>query len=177
MAEPVLEELETDTAFARPEESFGFRLWHVLHAWQRRAEAELTPFSLTFMQFVVLAITFWLDQLGERPSQSRIAGFGQIDRMTISNVLRLLEDKGYVLRRPHPCDPRANWVALTESGRVSILAAKRRMWETQTAFFGRLGPLGQQALAEQLDALLRFEKCNPGSDARSPVAAPQTDGP
>ncbi len=163
MAVPAQILAEIDTAFTRPEESFGFRLWHVVHAWQRRAEAELAPFNLTFMQFVVLAITFWLGHLGEQPTQSRIASFGQIDRMMLSNVLRLLEDKGYVLRRPHPSDPRANWVALTDSGRTTILSAKRLMWDAQKAFFGRLGAEGEQALADQLDALLRFEKCSPGN--------------
>ena len=148
--------------FPRPEESFGFRLWHVLHAWQRRASAALAPLDLTHMQFVVLSITFWLAHLGETPSQSRIASFGQIDRMTLSNILRLLEDKGYVERRPHPDDPRANRVDLTQPGRAALLDAKRLMLATQEAFFGRLTADGQAALAGQLDALLRLEGCGPG---------------
>ena len=161
--------LDADPAagFTRPEESFGFRLWHVLHAWQRRVEAVLAPFDLTHMQFVVLAITFWLAHLGEVPSQSRIASFGRIDRMTLSNVLRLLEDKGYVARSPHPDDPRANRVDLTRAGRATILAAKRIVDETQAAFFGRLTENGQAALAEQLDALLRLENCCPGGGAQA----------
>ncbi len=156
-------ETANDVAFTRPEESFGFRIWHVAHAWRRRAEVDLAPLNLTFMQFVVLALTFWLGHLGEQPTQSRIASFGQIDRMTLSSVLRLLEEKGYVLRSPHPDDSRANWVTLTETGRAAALESKRLMWNTQADFFGRLGPEGQQALADQLDALLRFEKCCPGN--------------
>ncbi len=151
-----------EPGLARPEESFGFRLWHVLHAWQRRVDQALAPLDLTHMQFVVLAITHWLEDFGETPSQSRIASFGQIDRMTLSNILRLLEDKGYVLRRPHPEDPRANWVALTASGGTTVMEAKRRAAEIQDAFFGRLGQDGQAALACQLDALLRLERCAPG---------------
>ncbi len=143
----------------RPQDSFGFRLWHVVHAWQRRVERVLAPFDLTHMQFVVLAITSWLAYLGETPSQSRIANFGNIDRMTLSNVLRLLEDKGYVERTPHPDDPRANRVDLTHSGRRAIGEAKLIVREAQDAFFGRLTHAGQTALGEQLDALLRFEAC------------------
>lgn len=152
-------ELGETIASARPQDSFGFRLWHVLHAWQRRVERVLAPLDLTHMQFVVLAITSWLAYLGETPSQSRIANFGKIDRMTLSNILRLLEDKGYVERKPHPDDPRANRVGLTRSGRAAIAEAKRIVRETQDAFFGRLSSQGQAALGEQLDALLRFEAC------------------
>ncbi len=156
-------------AFPRPQDSYGFRLWHVLHAWQRRVERILAPLDLTHMQFVVLSITWWLESNGETPSQSRIAGFGKIDRMTLSNVLRLLEDKEYVERRPHPDDPRANWVSLTRSGQATMAEAKRIVCETQDAFFGRLSPEGQAALREQLDALMRWEGCE-FTDAALPAA-------
>lgn len=148
-------------SLSRPQETFGFRLWHVLHAWQRRVEAALTPLALTHMQFVVLAITGWLAQEGETPSQSRIAGFGKIDRMTLSNILRLLEEKGYVARAPHPDDPRANRVDLTRTGRSALRRAKRLVAETQDRFFGRLAAGGRAALAEQLDLLLELEGCDP----------------
>ena len=163
------DESSRDRTFMRPQDSFGFRLWHVLHAWQRRVERVLAPLDLTHMQYVVLSITWWLARCGETPSQSRIAGFGKIDRMTLSNILRLLEDKEYVERCPHPDDPRANRVSLTRSGLATVVEAKRIVQDTQDAFFGRLPPDGQAALGEQLDALMRWEGCEFG-DAALPAA-------
>jgi DNA-binding MarR family transcriptional regulator len=141
----------------RPQETFGFRLWHVLNTWQRRAGAALAPFDLTHMQFVTLAVTAWLIRQGEAPSQSRIACFGEIDRMTLSKLLRLLEDKGYITRSMHPDDPRANRVDLTEAGWRTLRAAAPCVLAAQQAYFGRLAPEGQLALATQLDALLAIE--------------------
>jgi DNA-binding MarR family transcriptional regulator len=147
----------------RPEETFGFRLWHVLHAWQRRVEAALSPLDLTHMQFVVLAITASLLREGENVSQSRIAGFGKIDRMMLSKMLRLLEDKGYVERGPHPQDTRANSVELTRAGREALAAAVPLVRGAQDAFFGRLPAADQDALASQLDRLMALEGCAPAN--------------
>lgn len=155
----------SDTAVCRPEETFGFRLWHVLHAWQRRVEAALAPLDLTHMQFVVLAITAWLLREDDTVSQSRIANFGKIDRMMLSKMLRLLEEKGYVERGPHPQDPRANSVDLTHAGRETLAQAAPLVLAAQEAFFGRLAPEGRESLARQLDLLLALEGREPGAAA------------
>jgi DNA-binding MarR family transcriptional regulator len=152
---------DPDQILCRPQETFGFRLWHVMHAWQRRLEAALAPLDLTHLQFVVLANTAWLLRQGETPSQTRLAAFAKIDRMMVSKILRLLEEKGYVVRREHPDDPRANRVDLTRSGRAALDRAVPIALETQTAFFGRLSPEGREALAQQLDTLLALEGCGP----------------
>jgi MarR family transcriptional regulator, organic hydroperoxide resistance regulator len=141
----------------RPAESFGFRLWHVTHAWQRRLETALAPLDLTHLQFVMLAATNWLSRQGETPSQTRIAGFTGIDRMMVSKILRLLEGKGYLIRDRHPDDPRANRVDLSPAGQAALAEAIPVTRATQEAFFGRLSPEGREALAAQLDALLALE--------------------
>lgn len=157
-------------ALCRPEETFGFRLWHVLHAWQRRLEGALAPLDLTHMQFVVLANTAWLARCGEVPTQTRIASYAKLDRMMASKILRLLEDKGYVERTPHPVDPRANRVDVTRLGRAALDDAIPIALATQEAFFGRLPAEGRACLAAQLDALLALEGCRP-----VPVTPSDTD--
>ena len=110
-----LAEIESGWPFlCRPSETFGYRLWHVSHAWQRRLEQALAPLDLTHLQFVVLAKTAWISREGEVPSQTRVAAEASMDRMMVSKVLRLLEAKGYVARAAHPDDPRANRVDLTD---------------------------------------------------------------
>lgn len=141
----------------KPSDSFGYRLWHVTHAWQRRMEAALAPLDLTQLQYVTLAKTAWISRTGEIPSQTRVACEAAMDRMMISKVLRLLESKGYITRAPHPDDPRANRIDLTDAGYAALTKALSIVHAEQKAFFGRLGQAGQTALAEQLDRLLRAE--------------------
>jgi DNA-binding MarR family transcriptional regulator len=154
---PIASSEASDFPICKPAESFGFRLWHVTHAWQRRLEGALAPLDLTHLQFVMLAATAWLSRQGETPSQTRIAGFTSVDRMMVSKILRLLEAKGYLGRSLHPDDTRANRVDLTPTGRAILSRAVDVMRTTQDEFFGRLSAEGRNALAKQLDRLLQLE--------------------
>lgn len=151
-----MEDVATDPwpFLCRPTDTFGYRLWHVTHAWQRRFEAALAPLDLTHAQFVVLAKAAWITHQGAVPTQSRIACDAALDPMMVSKVVRLLETKGFVTRAPHPDDPRANRVDLTDAGRATLSEAVPVMWATHEAFFGHLSEAGRACLAEQLDLLL-----------------------
>jgi DNA-binding MarR family transcriptional regulator len=143
----------------RPSDTFGFRLWQIVHAWQRRLEDALAALDLTHMQFVALATVGWLSSQGETPNQNRIAAFAKLDRMMLSKILRLLETKGYVARNPHPTDRRAIEVELSSTGWTVLHQAIPLALKTQAAFFGRLGRDGTLALSTQLDRLMAFEGC------------------
>lgn len=133
-----------------PVRSFGFRLWHVQHAFVRRLEAALLPLGLTHMQFVVLRVADHLAQAGEQPTQARLAVGTATDRMMVSKVLRLLEGKGLVLRPVHPADARAHHVVLTAEGRRLVAQAVPLALQAQAEYFGCLS----SGLLEQLDAVL-----------------------
>jgi DNA-binding MarR family transcriptional regulator len=92
-----------------PQRTFGFRLWAVKHAWTRRLEAVLEPTGLTHMQYIIMRCIGHVAAEGALPSQVRIAETMGIDRMTVSKVVRTLEAKGLLARRPHPDDPAPIW--------------------------------------------------------------------
>ncbi len=140
-----------------PLRSFGFRLWHVEHAWNRHLEAALAPFGLTHMQYVLLRAADHLAKLGERPAQARLAACLVTDKMMVSKVLRLLEGKGLIVRVVHPEDARANHVVLTEAGRRALARALEAALAAQEAFFGRLGESRKRQLGAILDDLLEME--------------------
>ena len=133
-----------------PVRTFGFRLWHVQHAFIRRLEAALLPLGLTHMQFVVLRLADYLARAGERPTQARLAAGTATDRMMVSKVLRLLEGKGLVVRPVHPADSRAHHVVLTAEGRRLVAQAIPLALQAQAEYFGSLG----HGRLEQLDAIL-----------------------
>ena len=140
-----------------PVRSFGFRLWHVQHAFVRRLEAALLPLGLTHMQYIMLRAANHLAQAGEQPTQARMAEVTGADRMMVSKVLRLLEGKGLVVRPTHPDDARAHHVVLTEAGRRMVAQAVPVAMQAQAAFFGRLGPERMEHLGGILDELLQLE--------------------
>ncbi|MBV9747338.1 MAG: MarR family transcriptional regulator, partial [Acetobacteraceae bacterium] len=139
--------------------SFGFRLWHLKHAWSRRLEAALAPLGLTYLQFVMLRAADRLARHGERPSQARLAEVLATDRMLVSKVLRLLTQKGLIVRPVHPEDARAVEIVITEAGRQVLRAARPIAQAAQDEFFGRLGPERLNEFDKMLDELLAADGC------------------
>ncbi len=146
----------------RPTQIFGYRLGMVSAAWKRRFEAELTSIDLTHTQFVILAKAAWLQHEGERPTQTRIADMAHADRMMVSKIVRLLEEKGFMNRCQHPEDPRANQVLVTDSGRALLVRACPLVLKAQEEFFGSLGEQGKADLARLLDQLIATEAATAG---------------
>ena len=139
----------------RPEESLCYRLKHAYHAWTRHFDAALRPLGLTHVQFITLYAIERCRQRGAIPSQVQVAAETQLDPMMISKILRLLEERGYVKRSPHPDDPRANALHLTHAGDALVRAALPLIRDAYAAFFDcRLDADSQRVLAELLDRVV-----------------------
>src|SRR4030095_368418 len=78
--------------------------------WQRRVAEALRPLELTQVQYALLASLLWLSRKGEEVTQSRLAAHAKLDVMMTSQVLRALEGRGLLERRPPPHPPRAHAV-------------------------------------------------------------------
>lgn len=104
-----------DTAFTNENDSPGLLLWRVSNAWSAAQRAALAPHGLTHPQFVLLASLSFLDHMAP-VMQKELAHHAGMDPMTTSQVLRALEAKGLVERRPHPSDARARALAVTPQG-------------------------------------------------------------
>ena len=59
--------------------------------------------------------------------------------MTISQIFKVLEAKGYIFRTKHPSDIRAKIVHLTDDGNRVITKAFRTIYDIDTKFFRTLG--------------------------------------
>jgi DNA-binding MarR family transcriptional regulator len=128
-----------ESVHAAPEQSPGFLLWRTTLAWQRRIRAALAPHGLTHVQFVLLASLWWLEQQGDPPTQAALAGQAGVDSMMASQVVRKLEDRGLLDRRPDPGDRRARRLGLTVSGRALLAGALADVEATDAAYFAGLG--------------------------------------
>lgn len=127
-----------ETGFASADESPGLLLWRVTNRWQAAQRAALKPLGLTHVQFVLLASLTWLDADGP-VTQKQLADHAATDPMMTSQVLRALEDRGLVVRRPHPDDRRARSLAATPDGVALANRAVGVVEECDRSFFARLG--------------------------------------
>lgn len=132
----MVKKLETD--FEDAGDSPGLMLWRVTNAWQASIRAALRPFDLTHVQFVLLAALTWLD--AETPiTQRDLAEYARTDPMMTSQVIRTLESKKLVERRPHPTDARARSVVVTQAGAALAGKANRAVEASDREFFAALG--------------------------------------
>jgi DNA-binding MarR family transcriptional regulator len=97
-------------------EKFGFVLWHATLEWQRQVTAALKPLGLTHAQFVLLASTLWLEQRSGPPSQRELADHAGTDAMMTSQVVRVLERNGWIVRGDDPNDARVKRLHTTAAG-------------------------------------------------------------
>ena len=73
----------------------------------------------------VMAVMGALFRHGEL-TVGELAAFERVQPPTMTRKISFLEDGGYVTRRPHESDGRVVVVALTEQGRTTVLADRRR---------------------------------------------------
>lgn len=138
------------TRYAEATDSPGLLLWQVTNLWQRRQRAALKEVDLTHVQFVLLASLAWVSRNGKPVAQARIAEHAKTDAVMTSEVLRTLQRKGLVERRPHPYDTRAKSLKLTPRGTKVVRRALKLVEQTDQKFFA---PLNDEA--EGLANLLR----------------------
>ncbi|MEV6244285.1 MarR family transcriptional regulator [Lentzea sp. NPDC051838] len=141
------------TRFSGPDDSPGFLLWRVTLAWQRAMRAALAPHDLTHVQFVLLASLWWLVSHNGPPSQQQLASHAGTDPMMTSQVLRKLEDRGFVSRSVDPADSRARLLELTSAGKALVSKAMKDVEDADVAYFAGLGS-EQQAFIRGLTRLL-----------------------
>ena len=143
-----------DTRFLDEAESPGLLLWRVSTRWQAAVRDALAPFDLTHTQFVLLASLTWLRGDREDPvSQRDLAEHARTDVMMTSQVLRALEGKGFLERRPHPDDARARDLVPTAAGIDVVNRAVVAVEDCDERFFAAAG----DALPNLREALARLQ--------------------
>jgi DNA-binding MarR family transcriptional regulator len=124
--------------FTHVAESPGLLLWQVTNAWQAAQRAALSPFDLTHVQFVLLASLTW-HQEDQPVTQRQLAQHARADPMMTSQVLRTLEAKGLIERRPHPTDARARALTVTAAGLDLANRANAAVEQVDREYFSALG--------------------------------------
>jgi len=108
----------------------GYLLMTSAHAWRTSLARRLLALDLTPSQFFIVATTYHRHRSQKSAlSQRQIAERTGLDINVVSQVVRGLEHRGFLKRRPHPDDSRAHEVTLSKSGlglaKASTATARR----------------------------------------------------
>jgi len=136
----------------------GHLLWHLALRWRVAMDRALAPLELTNAQYALLASLYGLSRGGGRPSQRELADFSGLEPMYVSKLARGLEAAGRLRRDPHPDDPRAVQLTLTEAGEATVVEAAavvRALHDRLLAPLGGLAGAGTAELTGTLRALHR----------------------
>ena len=120
------------------EKSTGLLFMRVYNKWHLMIKKELKKINLTHPQFVVLASLAYLSQNDNEVTQIMISKLSEIDVMTVSQILSLLEKRGFVERKEHSRDTRAKAVLLNEEGEEILQTAVPLIEQIDEFFFGKL---------------------------------------
>ena len=151
-----LRQLFQGVSLGAPENAIGFVLWRITSRYQREMDRVLGSVNLSNLQFVTLALVGWFERSGRVATQIELSRFGGIHPMQLSQMLKALEAKQFVLRRRDASDSRAKQVTLTRKGFGALKEAFPLAVEVQSRLFGESGAKGSSLLKIllQLDAQL-----------------------
>ena len=117
----------------------GFTLWQVSKLWQRTLTNTLKPFNIGSTEFVVLGNAVRFAQLDQPVTSAMLADATKIDRMTASQTLRSLENKGLIERTEVSEDQRTFHILPTAAGTKLADTALGEVILAHRAFFAPLG--------------------------------------
>lgn len=134
-----------------PDDQVGFLLSQTYLLKQRVLGSALKVLDITYMQFVVLATILVLHDSKGWITQQDIADKRRLDKVTVSNVVKTLVQKGLIKRNHHPEDHRALIIRLTQRGVEIATKAKEIVRNTDREFFSTVD---SEALCKVLKRLL-----------------------
>ncbi len=138
---------EMNFSFKQPEDSPGFLLWRLTNQWQQQQRKALQTIGLTHPQFVALAGILWLSTVNtEGASQAQVSDFTHIDKMMMSDLVKILLDKKLIERLRKPEDKRAYSLTLSPKGRELTLKAIPLVEGIDATFFTKDTPWLSQLL-------------------------------
>jgi MarR family transcriptional regulator, organic hydroperoxide resistance regulator len=134
---------QLNTEFGSAHESPGFLLWRASNKLQRQHRAALKDHDLTPSQFSVLATLAHFQGPGRALRQSELGDHTQIDKMLVSDLIRTLTAKKYVVRKPDSNDARAVLVTITNAGLDRVNGAITVVESIDRQFFSQIENSGE----------------------------------
>jgi DNA-binding MarR family transcriptional regulator len=146
----LLEGSRYDTA----EESPGYLFWKAFNRWNQSLRHELDRFGLTQAQYSILAAISYLGSTRELVSQQDVSRQLSMDKMMVSDVVKTLERKKMLVRKPHPTDGRAFSLNISSHARGLMAQVVPAVEKVDEIFFSRLRLEDRKAFCSLLIRLM-----------------------
>ena len=121
------------------EKSLGFLFIRAYNAWHGKIKKELATVGITHPQFVVLTSCNYLLYQKKNVTQALLSQITEIDKVTLSQIITLLEKKEFLKREKSEGDQRANSIILTKQGEEMVRRALPKVEKVDEEFFEILG--------------------------------------
>jgi DNA-binding MarR family transcriptional regulator len=119
-------------------DSTGLIFIRAYNKWHTTIKNKLRDVGITHPQFVVMTVINFLSQSDEFVMQVSVAKMADMDVMSVSQIIRGLEEKNYLTRTTNPKDTRANAIRLLGKGQEAIKRALPIVEKIDEDFFGTL---------------------------------------
>ena len=139
--------------FDKPKDSPGFLLWQTTITWQRLIRKALEPYDISHSQFVIMALTLWLQEHKYETTQILIANWSKLDKMTVSKSLKKLINQDLICRVEHKTDTRAKSISLTDKGRKLIHRLVPIVEKIDAKFFSKVSKCDEKLLIQVFNKL------------------------
>ncbi len=126
--------------FKEAEESLGFLLWKASNRLQRLHAQCLTNLKVTPTQFSLMTCLVYLSQDGPVTS-SRLVRHSGMDKMVVSDLVKSLERKKLLVKKPNPKDGRSFLISPTALGVRITNSAVLKVEALDVVFFKKVGNL------------------------------------
>jgi DNA-binding MarR family transcriptional regulator len=134
--------------------SLTFLLKHVQARYGAVVEPAFEHLVIDGRELGVLRVLAGEDGLSQQQAAQRLA----VDRTTMVALIDGLEDKGLVVRRPHPRDRRVNVAEVTRAGRAALRKGDAAVAAVDGEFLAPLGEQGARRLKQALLTLLASDQ-------------------
>ena len=121
------------------EKSLGFLFIRAYNAWHGKIKKELATVGITHPQFVVLTSCNYLLYQKKNVTQALLSQITEIDKVTLSQIITMLEKKEFLKREKSEGDQRANSIILTKQGEEMVRQALPKVEKVDEEFFEILG--------------------------------------
>lgn len=144
----------------------GLRISLLHRAFRRRMDERLRELDLTGVQFGVLGELMRLEEAGVEVNQRALETATHVTHPTMTEIIRRLEQKGFLLCQPGRNDRRSKRIVSTDKARALQLEIDRLDREVFRWLCAGLEPGQAEAFLAMTDKMLEkvFSACKAGSN-------------